>query len=97
LGGSRPEVLWAQSPPVTARSTVGAGDSSLAGYLAAESAGADPATRLATAVAYGAAAVSLPGTTLPTPADTRPLISAVRVDRIDPSTGPARGRIEPVR
>lgn len=58
--------------PVIARSTVGAGDSSLAGYLIADTEGLSPAARLARAVAYGSAAVSLPGTTIPRPSDTRP-------------------------
>ncbi|MEV8359289.1 1-phosphofructokinase family hexose kinase [Microbacterium sp. NPDC076895] len=58
--------------PVIARSTVGAGDSSLAGYLIADTEGLSPAARLARAVAYGSAAVSLPGTTIPRPTDTRP-------------------------
>ncbi|MEE2035288.1 1-phosphofructokinase family hexose kinase [Rhodococcus chondri] len=56
-------------PPVVARSTVGAGDSSLAGFLLAEQAGLGPADRLRHAVAYGSAAVALPGTELPGPVD----------------------------
>lgn len=53
--------------PVTPVSTVGAGDSTLAGYLLAELDGADEAERLAVAVAHGTAAVQLPGSTLPGP------------------------------
>ena len=64
------EGAWsAAPPPVQVRSTVGAGDSSLAGYLLADLAAAAPADRLRSAVAHGAAAASLPGSTLPTPAD----------------------------
>ncbi|WP_431046823.1 1-phosphofructokinase [Streptomyces sp. P1-3] len=48
------------------RSNVGAGDASLAGFLAAG--GTGPAA-LAAAVAHGAAAVQLPGSAMPTPAD----------------------------
>lgn len=48
------------------RSNVGAGDASLSGFLAAG--GAGPAA-LAAAVAHGAAAVQLPGSVMPTPAD----------------------------
>lgn len=48
------------------RSNVGAGDASLAGFLAAG--GTGPAA-LAAAVAHGAAAVQLPGSVMPTPAD----------------------------
>lgn len=57
----------ATAPPIVAVSTVGAGDSSLAGYILAASAGATEAECLRHAVAYGSAAASLPGTTLPTP------------------------------
>ncbi|MFE7845144.1 hexose kinase [Microbacterium sp. NPDC057407] len=64
---------WAASPPrIRVASTVGAGDSSLAGYLLAAAAGAEPAERLTVAVRYGAAAASLPGTQAPTPADLPP-------------------------
>lgn len=57
------------SPPIAARSTVGAGDASLSGYLLARAAGADDASSLAGAVAHGSAAASLAGSTAPTPAD----------------------------
>ena len=60
----------ATPPPITPVSTVGAGDSTLSGYLLADLDGLDPADRLRRAVAYGTAAVQLPGTTIPTPADT---------------------------
>ncbi len=51
-------------PPVAARSDVGAGDTLVAGFLAAGAAG--PAA-LQAAVAWGTAAVSLPGTGVPGP------------------------------
>lgn len=74
------EGSWFCPPaPITVRSTVGAGDSSLAGYLIAEAAGLTPAERLASAAAHGAAAASLPGSTLPTPADLGPLPTATPV------------------
>lgn len=61
--------LYSARPPrITVRSTVGAGDCSLAGYLLADLAGASPADRLRNAVAYGAASASLPGSAVPTPA-----------------------------
>lgn len=64
--------VWVARPPAIRRvSTVGAGDAALAGYLLADLAGADPADRLRTAVAHGAAAAALPGSTLPTPSDLR--------------------------
>ncbi|MGN8552783.1 UNVERIFIED_CONTAM: 1-phosphofructokinase [Microbacterium sp. SLM126] len=61
---------WAALPPaVRVVSTVGAGDSSLAGYLLADESGAEPEERLRGAVRYGAAAASLPGTQAPAAAD----------------------------
>ena len=57
----------ATPPPTTVVSTVGAGDSSLFGYLLGHLRGAEPAERLRLAVAYGSAAAGLPGTTIPTP------------------------------
>jgi 1-phosphofructokinase len=83
--GSRGAVLltadgtWtAEAPPVRARSTVGAGDSALAGYLLGALDGLDPAKRLTLAVAYGSAAASLPGSTMPSPTDLPPLTEARR-------------------
>jgi len=55
-----------EAPVARARSTVGAGDAMLAGFLAAGGAGRDA---LAEALAWGAAATSLPGSRMPTPAD----------------------------
>lgn len=64
------EGAWrATSPKVTPKSTVGAGDSTLSGFLLGDLDGLDAPARLRRAVAYGAAAVQLPGSTLPTPAD----------------------------
>ncbi|MBB4138873.1 1-phosphofructokinase family hexose kinase [Microbacterium invictum] len=64
------EGAWsAVPPPIRARSTVGAGDSSLAGYLLADSAGHGPAECLRHAIRCGAAAASLPGTQAPAPTD----------------------------
>jgi 1-phosphofructokinase len=57
----------ASPPPIVVASTVGAGDSSVAGYLLAETRGLLPADRLRLAVAYGSAAASLAGTQLPRP------------------------------
>lgn len=59
-------------PPIQLRSTVGAGDSSVAGYVMADVDGLDPAARLARAVAYGSGAASLAGSALPSPEQTRP-------------------------
>jgi 1-phosphofructokinase len=72
----------ASPPPIVPRSTVGAGDASLAGYLRADVGGAVPPQRLRMAVAYGSAAAALPGSSLPAPADID--LDAVRVDTIAP-------------
>jgi 1-phosphofructokinase len=56
----------AWTPPVVPRSTVGAGDATLAGFLASND---HQSEALRTAVAWGAAAVRLPGTEMPGPAD----------------------------
>lgn len=71
---------YAAAPDIPVKSTVGAGDSSVAGYILAAVAGASPERRLATAVAHGSAAAGLAGTTLPTPADVNP--DAVIIHRI---------------
>jgi 1-phosphofructokinase len=102
--------LWSARPPqIAVRSTVGAGDSSLAGYLLADLAGAPPAERLRNAVAYGAASASLPGSAVPIPAqvDGRAVrvtagwpgstssTSAIAVPPTSPSPVPAAGRDVP--
>lgn len=58
--------LHADTPPFTPRSTVGAGDSLLAGFLFAAE---DRKASLVEAVAWGAAATRLPGSRGPTPGD----------------------------
>lgn len=64
----RADGAWAATPPpIQAVSTVGAGDSSLAGFVMALSTDHTPQDALAHAVAYGSAAASLPGTTIPSP------------------------------
>ena len=84
LGGSGAVLVTAQGawhatpPPTTVVSTVGAGDSSLFGYLLGDLRGAEPDERLRLAVAYGSAAAGLPGTTIPTPTHVRPELVEVR-------------------
>lgn len=77
--GSRGAVLvtadgsWlATGPKIVARSTVGAGDCALAGYLLSNVAGASAPDSLRQAVAHGAAAASLPGSTVPALDQTHP-------------------------
>lgn len=80
----RDDGAWfAPPPPTTVISTVGAGDSTLFGYLLAELRGLEPPDRLALAVAYGSAAAGLPGTTIPRPDDLHP--ERVQVQQLDPS------------
>jgi 1-phosphofructokinase len=59
-------VFVGECPVVEPRSTVGAGDCLLAGFLAA---GARGPAALATALCWAAAAVELPGSGIPSPAD----------------------------
>ncbi|SDY44949.1 1-phosphofructokinase [Modestobacter sp. DSM 44400] len=87
--------LWSAQPPrVTVRSTVGAGDSSLAGYLLAHLAGAEPAARLQNAVAYGSASAALPGSAVPRPDQADP--AAVPVVPGLPRTTPVPVGARPV-
>lgn len=73
------EGTWfSPSPDYPVVSTVGAGDSAVAGYLIARSTGATPPECLALAVAYGAVAVSLPGTTIPHRSQVHPDPAMVR-------------------
>ncbi|RKT19839.1 1-phosphofructokinase [Streptomyces sp. 1114.5] len=81
------EGSWYGSAPVAAvRSDVGAGDASLAGFLGAG--GTGPGA-LAAALAHGAAAVQLPGSVMPTPADLDPAAVVVTADL--PLERPLRG------
>jgi len=76
----------AGAPTVVARSDVGAGDTMLAGFLAAGAAGP---TALAASVAWGAAAVQLPGTAVPGPADIASLLRLVSTRRVgEPDDAP---------
>jgi 1-phosphofructokinase len=71
---------------VDVRSTVGAGDATLAGFLVA---GARGDTALQTAVAFGAAAVSLPGSAMPAPSDVQ--IDLVTVENDPDLSTPLKG------
>lgn len=67
LAMSSGDVLVATPPPVNPVSTVGAGDCALAGYVLGRKRNLPLEECLALSVAYGAAATSLPSTTIPTP------------------------------
>jgi 1-phosphofructokinase len=73
------EPLHAESDVVVPRSTVGAGDALLAGFLAAGGTGAEALTE---GVVWGAAACALPGTVVPGPGDLRR--DLVRTAPVDP-------------
>lgn len=78
-GPDAPVCAWhATPPPTTVVSTVGAGDSSLFGFLLGRLRGLAPADCLALGVAYGSAAAGLPGTTIPLPDQVRPDLVVVR-------------------
>lgn len=66
---SQTVVAHAVAPVSSPLSTVGAGDALLAGYLYATGSGSSAVEALRTGVSWGAAAVSLPGSRMPTPAD----------------------------
>lgn len=73
----------ATAAAIEPRSTVGAGDALLAGYLAA---GADGPGALAEAVAWGTAAAALPGSRMPGPGDISH--AGIRItDLTDPASG----------
>ena len=63
-------------------STIGAGDSTLAGLLAATAKGADCKEALRNAVAYGTAACMTPGTMPPRPEDVAAVLSKVTVTEL---------------
>jgi 1-phosphofructokinase len=83
----------AAAGPIAARSTVGAGDASLAGYIRADVGGAVPPERLQMAVAYGSAAAALPGSALPTPAQID--LNAVLVTPIAPLSPTTNTKVLP--
>lgn len=78
------ECLRAIAPTVTVTSTVGAGDSAIAGFIAAATSAcpSHAAARLALAVAYGTAACLRPGTLPPTPTAIAEIAASVRITRL---------------
>ena len=69
----------ATPPAVKVISTIGAGDSSIAGFLSAVAAGNSPAEALKTAVAFGSAACLSGGTRPPEPSDVAEIRAEVRM------------------
>ena len=72
----------ATAPRVTVRSTVGAGDSSIAGFLSAVKEGCTPDVCLARAIAFGSAACETAGTMPPTPDAVVRLIKDVTITTV---------------
>ncbi len=72
----------AAAPVVPVRSTIGAGDSAVAGFLAAAAAGREMAEALRCAVAFGSAAVQQAGTRPPQPEDVATLYRQICVTRL---------------
>jgi 1-phosphofructokinase family hexose kinase len=75
-------VFVAHPPKINAISTIGAGDSSIGGFLAAAAAGKDYAEMLKTAVSYGSAACMSAGTRPPVASDVAEVYSKVTVEKI---------------
>lgn len=69
----------ATPPAVNALSTIGAGDSTIAGFIAAYCEGKDDMEMLRTAVSYGTAACLRSGTTPPTQADVAEIYKNVKI------------------
>ncbi len=74
--------FWAAPPPIEACSTIGAGDSSIAGFLAAAQEGGSATECLRRAVAYGTAACLTEGTRPPRAEDVREIVEKVMLRSI---------------
>lgn len=72
----------AKPPVVDAVSTIGAGDSTIAGFIAAALDGKNPGECLKTAVTFGSAACLTEGTLPPLPQDTAAIFPAVKLELI---------------
>ena len=73
-------VLKASVPQIRVLSTVGAGDSSIAGFLSAHQKGLPLADCLSTALAFGSAACLRDGTAPPLPEDIENIKKGINVD-----------------
>jgi fructose-1-phosphate kinase PfkB-like protein len=72
----------ARPPKIKALSTIGAGDSSIAGFMAAAADGNGPADMLRRAVSYGSAACMSAGTRPPMPCDVCAIYEKVTVEKL---------------
>ncbi len=73
-------VIIAKPPKIKALSTIGAGDSSIAGFIAAAATGKSAAEMLRTAVSYGSAACMSTGTRPPKAGDVAEIYEKVTVE-----------------
>lgn len=73
-------VFLATPPKVEVLSTIGAGDSTIAGFLAAEKEGCSAPEKLVRGVAFGTAACMTPGTEPPRPEDVTVLCGQIRAE-----------------
>ena len=73
------QILYAKAPQVQVVSTIGAGDSAIAGFLTASVRGEDSKGRLASAVAFGTAACLTTGTQPPTEEMIHNLLPRIRI------------------
>ena len=72
--------VGAVPPTINALSTIGAGDSTIAGFIAAYCEGKDAAEMLRVAVSYGSAACLLEGTTPPTKSNVAEIYKDVKIE-----------------
>ncbi len=72
--------VTAVPPTVNALSTIGAGDSTIAGFIAAYAEGKNAAEQLRVAVSYGSAACLLDGTTPPTKENVAEIYQNVKIE-----------------
>lgn len=75
-------VFFAKAPKINVVSTIGAGDSSIAGFIGAISKGETVKTALLTAVAYGSAACMTKGTNPPKLSDIKRLLDDISVKEL---------------
>lgn len=74
--------FYARAPKIVAKSTIGAGDSMLAGYIAAKEAGKTESEALISAVAWGSAKCLRDGTLPPLSQDIDNLEKEIKVEKI---------------